>query len=162
MLPSFRCVSVFACACLCRVVQDKEGRATDQKGDPSNHGGTATVREPYTPKQDDSATSNDESNDHPLGHFGSVTLYAYNSSSGHTYTLDADVENGEFNVYIFQRADGVDFDFGEIDSDGNGRGTDENGRFWVRGLASGSIDADDHDTSARTIWQLFYLWIIAS
>jgi len=41
-----------------------------------------------------------------------------------------------------------DFDFSEIDSDGNGSGTDENGRHWeFRGLASGSIDAADDDTS---------------
>jgi hypothetical protein len=118
-----------------------------QKGDPAHHGGTATVREPYEPKSDDPATSNDESNDQPLGHFGSVTLYAYNSSSGNTYTLDADVEDGEVLRLYFPKGGWVDFNSSEIDSDGNGSGTDENGRHWeFRGLASGSIESDDEDS----------------
>jgi hypothetical protein len=32
------------------------------------------VRAPYTPAPDDPSTSNDESNDQPLGHFGTRTL----------------------------------------------------------------------------------------
>lgn len=107
MPPSFR---LRFGVCLCLLLSGCEGQKKTerpiQKGDPSHHGGTATIREPYTPKQDDPATSNDESNDQPLGHFGSVTLYAYNSSSGHTYTLDADVENGEVQRLYFPKAAG--------------------------------------------------------
>ena len=149
MPPSFRLrFGVCLCLLLSGCAGQKKAERPIQKGDPSHHGGTATVREPYTPKQDDPATSNDESNDQPLGHLGSVTLYAYNSSSGHTYTLDADVENGEVQRLYFPKGGWVDFDFSEIDSDGNGSGTDENGRHWeFRGLASGSIDAADDDTS---------------
>lgn len=119
-----------------------------QKGDPSHKGGTATVREPYTPKEDDPNTSNDESNDQPLGHMGSVTIYAYNSSSGNTYTLDADVEGGEVQRLYFPRGGWVDFNSSEIDSDGNGSGTDENGRLWeFRGLAAGSISDEIKNSS---------------
>ena len=97
------------------------------KGDPAHHGGTAIVRKPYEPQSDDPATSNDESNDQLLGHFGSLTLYAYNSSSGNTSALDADVEDGEVLWLYFPKGGWVDFDSSEIDSDGNGSGTDENG-----------------------------------
>ena len=77
-----------------------------------------------------------------------VTLYAYNSSSGNTYTLDADVEDGEVRRLYFSKGGWVDFDSSEIDSDGNGNGIDENGRYWeFRGLAAGSIDMDDDDPS---------------
>lgn len=80
-----------------------------QKGDPSHHGGTATVRKAFKPKPDDPTTNNDESNDQPLlGHFGRVTLIVFNFSSGHEYTLDADFEGGEkFSGCIFQKADGL-------------------------------------------------------
>src|SRR5688572_601541 len=97
MPPSFLlCFGV----CLCLLVSGCSGQQEDSdeqvhKGDPSHQGGSATVRKPYELKSDDPATSNDESNDQTLGHFGSLTLYAYNSSSGNTYTLDADVEDGE-------------------------------------------------------------------
>ena len=119
-----------------------------QKGDPAHHGGAATVREPYAPKPDDPATTNDESNDQPVGHLGTVTLTVYNVSSGHEYTLDADVENGEVHRLYFPKGGWVDFSSSEIDSDGNGSGTDEQGRSWeFRGLVAGSIDSEDEDSN---------------
>jgi len=127
-----------------------------QKGDPSHHGGTATVRKPYTPKEDDPVTSNDESNDQPIGHLGTVTLYAYNYSSGNTYSLDADVEDGEVERLYFPKGGWVDFISSDIDKDGNGSGTDERGRQWeFRGLASGSMisnpdDPDDEEKDEDT------------
>jgi hypothetical protein len=149
MAPSFRSLfSVCLCLILAGCAEQQKSERPSQTGDPSHRGGSATVRESYTPKQDDPATSNDESNDQPLGHFGSVTLYAYNSSNGNTYTLDADVENGEVQRLYFPKGGWVDFDFSELDSDGNGSGTDENGRYWeFRGLASGLIDRNDDNTS---------------
>jgi hypothetical protein len=118
-----------------------------QKGDPAHQGGTATVRKPYTSKPDDPATSNDESNNQPVGHLGTVTLLVYNVSSGHEYTLDADVEGGEVQRLCFPKGGWVDFNSSEIDSDGNGTGIDENGRHWeFSGLAAGSIDSDDEDS----------------
>lgn len=149
MPPSLRLhLALCFCLLLSACAEQKKAERPSQEDDTSRHGGSATVREPYTPKEDDPATSNDESNDQPLGHFGSVTLYAYNSSSGNTYTLDADVDNGEVQRLYFPKGGWVDFDSSEIDSDGIGSGTDETGRYWeFRGLASGSIDADDDDTS---------------
>lgn len=149
MAPTFRFLpSVCLCLILSGCSDQEKSERPRQKGDPSHHGGSATVREPYTPKEDDPATSNDESNDQPLRHFGSVTLYAHNTSSGNTYTLDADVENGEVQRLYFPKGGWVDFASSEIDSDGNGTGTDENGRYWeFRGLASGLIDRKDEETS---------------
>lgn len=142
--------------CLCLLLsgcsrQRNNSEGQVHKGDLSHQGGSATVRKPYEPKSDDPATSNDESNDQPLAHFGSITLYAYNSSSGNTYTLDADVEDGEVLRLYFPKGGWVDFDSSEIDSDGNGSGVDENGKEWeFRGLVSGSIDSDDEDSSDET------------
>jgi hypothetical protein len=130
----------------CSKHQDESERPI-QKGDPSHHGGTATVRKPYDHKPDDPATSNDESNDQPVGHLGRITLTVYNVSSGHEYTLDADVEDGAVQRLYFPKGGWVDFDSGEIDSDGNGSGTDERGRSWeFRGLVAGSIDSSDEDS----------------
>jgi hypothetical protein len=94
-----------------------------QKGNPSHSGDTATVRKPYTPPADDPTTSNDESNDQPVGHFGTVTLVVFNYSSGNEYTLDADVDGGEVQRLYFPKGSWLDFDSSEIDSDGNGSGT---------------------------------------
>jgi hypothetical protein len=149
MPPLFRLYFIVGLCLLlsgCAKSQNNSDRQI-QKGDPAHRGGTATVRKPYEPQSDDPATSNDESNDQPLGHFGSFTLYAYNSSSGNTYTLDADIEDGEVQRLYFPKGGWVDFDSSEIDSDGNGSGTDENGRHWeFRGLASGSIESDDEES----------------
>ena len=106
------------------------------------------MRKGYTPKEDDPATSNDESNDQPLGHLGTVTLEVYNVSSVHSYSLDADVEGGEVQRLYFPKGGWIDFSSSEIDSDGNGSGTDEQGRSWeFRGLVAGSIDSEDEDSN---------------
>jgi len=119
-----------------------------QKGDPSHSGGTATIRKPYLPKPDDPTTSNDESNDQPIGHFGSVTLTVFNFSSGSEYTLDADVEDGEVQRLYFPKGGWVDFTSSEIDNEGNGTGRDEEGRQWeFRGLAAGSISDEESESS---------------
>src|SRR5688500_9658982 len=133
----------FLSLCLLLTACSKNSEKQIQKRDPSHHGGTATVREPYAPKPDDPATSNDESNDQPKGHFGTVTLDVCNVSSGNCYPLDADVEDGEVLRLYFPKGGWVDFDSSEIDSGGNGSGRDENGKEWeFRGLVSGSIDSD--------------------
>lgn len=120
-----------------------------QKGDPSHHGGTATVRKAFTPKPDDPTTNNDESNDQPLGHFGRFTFIVFNFSSGHEYTLDADVEGGEVQRLYFPKGGWVDFISSDIDNEGTGTGTDEEGRQWeFRGLADGSSMSDDEENDS--------------
>ena len=150
MPRSFRlCFALCFCLPLsgCAKQQDKSQRPI-QKGESSHHGGTATVRKPYPPQPDDPTTDNDESNDQPLGHFGEVTLLVYNVSSGHEYTLDADVEDGQVQRLYFPKGGWVDFDSGQIDHDGYGDGTDETGRLWeFRGRVRGSFDSEDEDPS---------------
>ena len=90
----------------CSKSQDKAEKQI-QKGDPAHHGGTPTVRKPYDRKPDDPATSNDESNDQPIGHIGTVTLNVCNVSSGNCYPLDADVEGGEVQRLYFPKGAGL-------------------------------------------------------
>lgn len=121
-----------------------------QKGDPAHSGGTATVRKPYAPKTDDPTTSNDESNDQPVGHLGKVTLIVFNYSSGHEYTLDADLEEGEVQRLYFPKGGWVDFISSDIDNDGIGTGTDEEGRQWeFRGLADGSSVSEENESDSE-------------
>ncbi len=97
------------------------------KGDMSHRGGSPTVRGLVPPKTDDPLTATDESNDHLVGHFGTVTLEA---CQRRCYTLDADVEDGQVQRLYFPKGGWVDFDEGEIDESGFGSGVDENGRAW--------------------------------
>lgn len=101
-----------------------------QVGDSSHHGGSPTVRRSFQRGADDPSTTNDESNDQPLGHFGSRTISVTYANSGNTYDVDADVEDGEVKRLYFAKGGWVDFDASDIDADGNGTGTDEQGREW--------------------------------
>jgi len=115
MPQSFRLHSI-VCFCVLLSGCAKSQNSADgrlQKGDPAHQGGTATVRKPYDPKPDDPNTSNDESNDQPLGHFGTVALLVYDISSGHEYTLDADLEDREVQRLYFPKGGWVDFDSSE-------------------------------------------------
>ena len=105
------------------------------RGNPAVHGGSPTVRKPYLPRRDDPATTNDESNDQPLGHLGSETVTAHSYESGNTYTLDADVDGTELSRLYFPKGGWVDFTDCELDSDGSASCTDEEGRLW-------DVDAD--------------------
>jgi hypothetical protein len=94
-------------------------------------GGSPTIREPYYRQPDDPATTNDESNDQPRGHFGRLTLLVTSVSSGNSYPLDADVESGELTRLYFPKGGWVDFIGCELDEDFIGSCADERGRQWA-------------------------------
>src|SRR5690348_3427961 len=61
------------------------GMVLPQQGNLAARGGSPTVRRSYVRSEDDPSTSNDEANDQPLGHFGTLTLSVCNESSGNCY-----------------------------------------------------------------------------
>lgn len=105
-----------------------------REGNLAKRGGTGTVRKPYSPGPDNPATTNDERNDQPKGHFGTITLSVTNVSSGATYSLDADVteDGSEFHLerLYFPKGGWVDFIGCDLDEDYLGFCQDENGRSW--------------------------------
>ena len=104
------------------------------QGDASMSGGSATVREPYLQLEDDPSTTNDESNDQPLGHYGTLTLNVCNQNSGNCYDLDADLDGFEMTRLYFSNGGWVDFSGCELDEDYEGFCEDENGTAWeIRG-----------------------------
>lgn len=109
------------------------------QGDGNSRGGSATVRVPHAKKTDDPTTTNDESNDQPLGHYGTVTLRVFKKKA---YTLDADIDsNYDFGFYMkrlyFPRGGWVDFPSCQLDIDLKGECADENGDDW---LMEGTIE----------------------
>lgn len=79
---------------------------------------------------------------------GAVTVTAHNESSGSTYDLDADVEGNEVERLYFPNGGSVGFSCSEIDSDGNGSGTDEQGRQWsFEGIEGDNSIASSNDSS---------------
>lgn len=118
-----------------------------QNGNLAARGGTATVRTEFEPAADDAATTNDESNDQPVGHFGSVTIEVTSAESGHTYTLDAEVDGMTLERIYFPKGGWVDFPDCEIDEDLCGDCEDEQGRSWTfegegSGVSSGWYEDD--------------------
>jgi hypothetical protein len=119
------------------------------RGNPAIRGGTPTVRRPYERQVDNPATTNDESNDQPIGHFGSETVTAHSYDSGNTYTLDADVDGTEVSRIYFPKGGWVDFSDCELDSDGEASCTDEEGRLWdVEADAPDGGSDDEEDESS--------------
>ncbi|MBK6751270.1 MAG: hypothetical protein IPG67_15040 [Acidobacteria bacterium] len=96
--------------------------------------GTATVRTPYEKQADDPETTNDESNDQPLGNMGTISLRVRNVSSGNRYPLDADVTrtSGGYKLLrlYFVKGGWVDFDSCNPAPGYVGHCTDENRRRW--------------------------------
>lgn len=107
-----------------------------QNGDLRMQGGSPTVRVPYALADDDPLTSNDESNDQPRGHFGTLTLSACNLSSGNCYPLDGDVSGTELHRLYFPRGGWIDFLGCDLDVSLTGVCEDEQGRSW-------QIDGED-------------------
>lgn len=105
-------------------------RAEIRKGEMSKKGGTATKRKDVEPLPDDPDTTNDESNDQPVGHFGTKTLFVNNTSSGNSYYLDADLEGLTVERLYFPKGGWVDFYDCELDDSYSGLCTDENGNMW--------------------------------
>jgi hypothetical protein len=99
------------------------------QGDHSKHGGSPSVRKSYEPKADDPSTTNDESNDQPVGHFGTVTLIASQEESGHTYTLDVEVEGTEAKRLYFRKGGWVHKRSGSSASSAKSRRSHSAGRY---------------------------------
>lgn len=101
-----------------------------QFGNSAMRGGTPTIRKSFVRQADAPNTTNDESNDQPLGHFGTRTITVLYVNSGNEYPVDADVDGNEVKRIYFENGGWVDFSESDIDSSGNGSGTDEQGRQW--------------------------------
>ena len=99
-------------------------------GNSSPSGGTPTVRRSYPRRQDNPRTTNDESNDQPVGYFGTVTLTVRNLENGNRYTLDGDLSGLELSRLYFPRGGWIDFLGCELEDDMTGYCTDEEGRDW--------------------------------
>ncbi len=100
-----------------------------QQGDLSDIGGSPTIRFEYEPEEDDPWTTNDESNDQPLGFYGTTTVDGCTTHNGSCYSLDADFSDGQVERLYFPKGGWVDF----YDSDCDGGyclAYDENGREW--------------------------------
>lgn len=81
---------------------------------------------------DNSATTNDESNDQPIGTAGTKTFCVSTPHNGRRYALDVDA-NGEgyINKIYFPKGGHVDFSDCITHSDWSGECDDENGKTWV-------------------------------
>ena len=110
--------------------QNPSTAVAPREGDRSKHGGSPTVRKEYEPEADDPDTTNDESNDQPTGHFGSMTLVV-TGPAGHEYTLDADVDDRTLQRLYFPKGGWLDFDDCELDEDMSGECEDEKGQTWT-------------------------------
>jgi hypothetical protein len=117
-------------AVLGRVVSDGPSENVHRMGDMAKEGGSPTLRKRFEPSEDDPSTSNDESNDQPLGYFGTVTLEVHSLSSGNSYPLDVDLFGLEVERIYFPKGGWVDFYTCELDEDLYGLCTDEEGREW--------------------------------
>ena len=106
------------------------GSSTYHDGDPAMQGGSPTIRRSFTPAVDNPYTSNDESNDQPVGHFGTVTVTVSSYESGNTYTLDADFDGSSISRIYFPKGGWVDFPYCEVELDLTGDCDDEEGRSW--------------------------------
>jgi hypothetical protein len=102
----------------------------EQSGILVESGGSPTIRESFTPVEDDPDTTNDESNDQPLGKYGTETLAVFNYDSGHYYTLDGELNDGALERLYFPKGGWVDFDSCDLDGELKGECTDEHGRLW--------------------------------
>ena len=110
----------------------KKEREVYQKGDMSDKGGSPTLRvsPDYIPRYEDNPiTTNDESNDQPVGFYGTDTMYAHNVSSGNSYNLDVDSNGEEVERIYFPKGGWVDIDYSECDA-GYCYAVDENGNEW--------------------------------
>ena len=87
-------------------------------------------RQAITPLVDDPTTTNDESNDQPIGHWGTITMCVGTTHNGRQYTLDVDLEGLEVQTIYFPKGGNVDFIGCELDDQLTGTCDDERGREW--------------------------------
>jgi hypothetical protein len=115
---------------VCYGAKDRAPTGEVQQGDLSLSGGSPTVRREYEPQPDDPYTTDDESNDQPVGYFGTRTL-SIAGENGNIYTLDGEIEGGELRRVYSPRGGWVDFPGCELESDFSGSCFDEEGRYWT-------------------------------
>lgn len=97
----------------------------------SGAGHEVTYRdEPPEEQEDDPDTTNDESNDQPLRHFGTETLCIASASSGNTYTLDVELDDNEVSQIYFPKGGWLYFTGCELDDELNGECVDDHGDSW--------------------------------
>jgi hypothetical protein len=90
-----------------------------------------TTRSDPPELEDDPDTTNDESNDQPVGYYGTHTLCVYNVEAGNNYTLDVDVsEDAEVEQVYFPKSGWIYFSGCELDEDFEGDCSDNEGRSW--------------------------------
>ncbi|TSC79799.1 MAG: hypothetical protein G01um101429_326 [Parcubacteria group bacterium Gr01-1014_29] len=100
------------------------------KGNMSNVGGSPSYRYEDTPSYaDDPYTTNDESNDQPVGFYGTDTMNACNQSSGNCYDLDVDSDGENVERIYFPKGGWVDVNSSACE-DGYCNVEDENGTEW--------------------------------
>lgn len=102
-----------------------------KKGDMSNEGGSPTYRTKKIPDiKDNPNTSDNESNDHPLGYFGNRTVFACRYRECNEYDIDYYKDKVE-RVY-FEKGGWVDMDEDKSDCDLEKYCVtlDENGDEW--------------------------------
>lgn len=151
MKPLLWCLAVGCCVGLlvlwshgARPAATNSTMTYPKKGDPSLDGGTPTLRRPYTAPTDDPRTRNNETNDQPLGYFGTGDVVVRNESNGREYTLGADVEDGQLLRIYFARGGWVDFPDCDVSANDEPLCLDEEGREWT------IVEIDDPQLSAET------------
>ncbi|MBX7135029.1 MAG: transposase [Fimbriimonadaceae bacterium] len=105
------------------------GAGASRPGTSALQGEGPTVRRPFARPLDDPATTNDESNDQPVGYFGSETVSVCSVRAGNCYTLDADVSGDSVTRIYFPRGGWVDFADCDLE-DLEGECDDEEGSAW--------------------------------
>ncbi len=108
-----------------------------EKGNMADRGGSQTYRYDYEDEdysssyelEDDPDTTNDESNDQPVGFYGTDTMNACNQNSGNCYDLDVDSDGENIERLYFPKGGWVDIDDSDCDN-GTCTATDENGTEW--------------------------------
>lgn len=109
---------------------ESSGMVPQQQGNLAHRGGSPTIRRPYRRSADDPSTTNDETNDQPIGHFGTLTLSVCYVSSGNCYDVDAELSGTTLERLYFPKGGWVDMDNCELDEDLTGSCDDEKGRSW--------------------------------
>ena len=80
--------------------------------------------------EDDLDTTNNESNDQPVGFYGTETVEACNLSSGNCYEVDVDINDDEIETIYFYKGGHVHLDYSDCDYAGYCYGVDESGVEW--------------------------------
>lgn len=148
-------MSVLFLAAVAALAHGCTKKVAQRRGDLAKHGGSPSIRVPYEREPDDPSTTNDESNDQPLGHFGTVTLQVMNQNSGNSYPLDAEVAGTTLERVYFPKGGWVDFYDCELDEDLTGECEDEGGRWWTvegesYGAADPEVEEEEHDSDDLT------------